>query len=116
VTSLQNFYGMSPTLWVGILIDKDDEAVSTRLFLSRNEAESWLCQLILASYDDVDTDDEDNDWHDVDLDDLAEVLEKDGDQQERYGMTRIKEIDLYQHLPQLAPSANLALPDAAHMP
>ena len=118
MTTLQNFYGVSPTLWVAVLarVGGDEDSITVKIFVSRWEAESWLCEEILCAYDNVDFDDEDNEWSGVDGDDLAEVQDKDSELREDFGLSLVKEIDLLQELPQLAPSADLVLPDAKHLP
>ena len=100
---------------VAIFIDTNNEVVTTRLYLSRDEAESFLCEKICQHYE-PDAEDEDSDWNGVDISDLTELLEKDNEKDEYFQLSCVKEFDLHQHLPVLAPSVNMALPDAKHMP
>ena len=116
-TKTQDFFSTSPTLFIATAINDHAETVSTQVYLSMGAAESYICEQICEHYE-PDTEDEadDNAWHNADTDDLAEVLERDSELDNHFAMSCVKEIDLFQHLPQMAPSANLVLPDARHMP
>lgn len=112
----QTYFSTSPRIHVAVIVDVEDKEVHTELFLGLEAAEQYILEHILEHYDEVNTDDEDSPFYDLDIEDLADVLQGDDNGDERFQLSQTFEFDLFQEIPQLAPKVNLALPDVADLP